>query len=77
MIVKKVTEWSGGADPLSFTKHVGVLQTEYSWSNKKDTIQSPRFGTIQEACYWLVQFQGEEDAENKVLEGVEARLGVL
>jgi hypothetical protein len=44
--------------------------------DKTDTIVHPRF-TSKEACYWLVQFESDENETYKVLEGVEIRAGVL
>lgn len=33
---------------------------EWHWVNDDGVTISPRFITKQEACYWLVEFEGEE-----------------
>ena len=32
---------------------------EWYWLDDDGVVVSPRFTTKQEACYWLVQFQGD------------------
>jgi len=39
--------------------------------DKTEATISPRFSTKEEACYWLVQFIGDGDAENEMVADME------
>ena len=45
---------------------------EWYWLDDDGVVASPRFTTKQEACYWLVQFQGEHDGSERILEESES-----
>lgn len=45
---------------------------EWYWLDDAGVVASPRFTTKQEACYWLVQFEGEHDGSERILEESES-----